>query len=145
MPKPCPPAPGDVIRYAYLWWDEHRRGAEEGRKERPALVLAIVAARPPGDDEVLIVPITHSAPRAQADAVALTTDAARALGLDGQEHWIVVSEANAFVWPGPDIRPVPSRRPTTFTYGAVPRGLLRRVVTAYLERAGRVRVARRTE
>jgi hypothetical protein len=31
-----------VIAYAYLWAREHRRGLEEGRKDRPC---AIVAAR----------------------------------------------------------------------------------------------------
>ncbi|MGZ8287394.1 MAG: hypothetical protein ACXW27_17495 [Allosphingosinicella sp.] len=28
------------------------------------------------------------------------------LGLDGERSWIVVTELNRFIWPGPDIRPV---------------------------------------
>lgn len=32
----------------------------------------------------------------------------------------VTTEANAFIWPGPDIRPVPGRTPTTMIYGRVP-------------------------
>ena len=34
------PRPGLVIRYAYLWADEHRRGAEEGLKDRPCAIVA---------------------------------------------------------------------------------------------------------
>ena len=34
-----PPKNGAVIRYAYLWRDEKRRGLDEGRKDRPAAVL----------------------------------------------------------------------------------------------------------
>jgi hypothetical protein len=33
LPKP---EPGLVIRYSYLWHDEHRQGREEGVKDRPA-------------------------------------------------------------------------------------------------------------
>lgn len=35
------PVPGLVIRYSYLWLEEHRQGREEGVKDRPcAIVLA---------------------------------------------------------------------------------------------------------
>jgi hypothetical protein len=37
------PAPetGQVIRYSYLWLNEHKRGREEGIKDRPcAIILA---------------------------------------------------------------------------------------------------------
>jgi hypothetical protein len=34
-----PPQPGEVIRYAYLWWHEARRGQEEGLKDRPCSVV----------------------------------------------------------------------------------------------------------
>ncbi len=70
-----------------------------------------------------------------------------ALGLDDAPHWIVVSEANEFSWPGPDVRPIPGRRPTTFVYGTVPPGLLRSVVNAYLEnrRRGRAKPVVRSE
>ena len=33
------PKPGEVIRYSYLWHDEHRAGQEEGRKDRPCAVV----------------------------------------------------------------------------------------------------------
>jgi hypothetical protein len=30
----------------------------------------------------------------------------RRLGLDDERSWIVLTESNRFVWPGPDVRPV---------------------------------------
>jgi hypothetical protein len=35
------PVPGLVIRYAYLWLDEHRQGLEEGVKDRPCAVILV--------------------------------------------------------------------------------------------------------
>jgi hypothetical protein len=56
----------------------------------------------------------------------------RRLGLDDIPCWIVTTECNAFVWPGPDVRPVPGRYPATTIYGDVSRALLQRVAKAYL-------------
>ncbi len=47
------PEPGSVIRYAYLWADEQRRGREEGRKDRPVLVLAVSVVQRENVDCVL--------------------------------------------------------------------------------------------
>jgi hypothetical protein len=33
------PEPGLVISYAYLWHHEHRGGQEEGRKDRPCMIV----------------------------------------------------------------------------------------------------------
>jgi hypothetical protein len=41
MPFPVPIA-GMVVRYAYLWRDEHQRGQEEGVKDRPCAILLAV-------------------------------------------------------------------------------------------------------
>ena len=41
------PVPGLVVRYSYLWLDEHRRGREEGVKDRPcAIVLGSASTIP---------------------------------------------------------------------------------------------------
>jgi len=37
------PVPGQVIRYGYLWDAEHRRGQEEGVKDRPCAVVMVVS------------------------------------------------------------------------------------------------------
>ena len=41
-----PALPGQVIRYAYLWWNEARVGREDATKDRPCgVVLTRVAKR----------------------------------------------------------------------------------------------------
>ena len=42
------------------------------------------------------------------------------LGLDNQRSWIVVTELNDFLWPGPDLRPIPGISPRRFDYGMLP-------------------------
>jgi len=34
--------------------------------------------------------------------------------------WIVVSETNDFLWPGPDLRAIPGISPSRFHYGMLP-------------------------
>lgn len=127
-----PPEVGMVIRYAYLWADERDRGNEEGRKDRPALVLAVAVVTDSGQTEVLVLAITHARPRRSSDAIPFPPHLKQAIGLDDEPAWIVTTEANAFVWPGPDIRPVGGKTPPTPVYGRVPASLLRDVASSYL-------------
>jgi hypothetical protein len=126
------PERGSVIRYAYLWAKEHRRGREEGRKDRPVLVLALSIVTHDATVEVLVLPMTHTPPAASSDAVAIPPEVKRSLRLDDERAWIVTTEGNAFVWPGPDIRPVPGSRPPNVTYGKVPDGLLQKIARSFL-------------
>ena len=126
------PERGSVIRYSYLWADENARGQEEGRKDRPALVLALSVSVSDRTTEVLVLAVTHTSPANPADAVVFPQDIKFRLGLDDAPSWIVTTEANAFVWPGPDIRPVPDRTPSTVIYGRVPDSLLMQVARSYL-------------
>lgn len=114
-----PPSPGLVIGYAYLWADEHRKGLEEGRKDRPC---AIVAARQviEGREVVTVVPVTHSPPSNPQDAVEIPPALKAHLGLDDMPSWIVVTETNDFLWPGPDLRPINRKTPDRFHYGMLP-------------------------
>jgi hypothetical protein len=114
-----PPKPGLVICYAYLWAREHNRGAEEGLKDRPC---AIVAARQiiEGQEVVTVVPITHTPPAEPADAVEIPSALNAHLGLDHMKSWIVVTETNDFLWPGPDLRPRRDAYPGRFDYGMLP-------------------------
>ncbi len=141
------PQRGSVIRYSYLWADENARGQEEGRKDRPALVLALSIKETEETTEVLVLAVTHTLPADAADAVPLPQDVKYRLGLDDAPSWIVTTEANSFIWPGPDIRPVPGRTPTTMIYGRVPEGLLRQVARSYLANRDkqRSRLVPRTE
>ena len=98
------PEPGLVIRYSYLWLREHQEGREEGTKDRPCAI--ILAAHGDTQDQVLVVPVTHSPPDdAAATSLELPQDVKRLLGLDGERSWVVLSESSLFRWPGPDLRP----------------------------------------
>ena len=111
------PKPGLVIRYRYLWADEAETGAEEGRKARPCVV--IVATRTVRNRvHVAAVPITHTAPSDSNQAIKLTRQTQRRLGLDDDQSWIITDELNEFGWPGPDLEP---REDTgQYEYGELP-------------------------
>jgi len=130
------PAPGLVLRYAYLWYDQHRRGQDEGSKDRPCVVVLSIASED-GETTVAVAPITHTAPRIAGEAVEIPDATRRRLGLDGERSWVVVSEVNRFRWPGPDVRPVHPSRPGAYDYGFLPPGLFLQV------RAGVVAAAKR--
>ena len=48
------------------------------------------------------------------------------LRLDDARSWVIVSEVNDFIWPGPDLRPVPDNA-SRFDYGLLPPGLFRQI------------------
>jgi len=110
------PAPGLVISYSYLWAAEHGEGAEEGIKNRPC-VLVTARQLIGGRVIVTVVPVTHSAPRDPADAIEIPAALKTHLGLDDLPSWIMVTETNDFLWPGPDLRPISVGR---FHYGFLP-------------------------
>jgi hypothetical protein len=76
---------------------------------------------------VTVAPVTHSPPRRAQDAVELPPDVKRRLRLDKERSWVVCTELNRFVWPGPDLRPVSRRRPGEFVYGTLPAAFMRQV------------------
>jgi mRNA-degrading endonuclease toxin of MazEF toxin-antitoxin module len=129
------PFPGLVIHYSYLWHDEHRRGLEEGVKDRPCVIVSASPA-PATDILVNLVPITHRAPGDAADAVELSLPIKRHLGMDDDRSWIMVTEVNRFRWPGPDLRPIPGKATGNFTYGVVPPKLLAKIKAGILDAAG---------
>lgn len=115
------PAPrvGQIIRYAYLWKREADAGLEEGQKDRPAVI--VVAQRREGSDiRVVVVPITHTPPSDPNDALEIPRATCRRVGLDSERQWIVVSELNSFLWPGPDLRPLPGEGPASVIMGLLP-------------------------
>lgn len=55
------PKVGWLLNYSYLWADDHRRGDEEGVKNRPCAL--VTATRREGNRIVaIVVPVTHSPP-----------------------------------------------------------------------------------
>jgi len=81
---------------------------------------------------VTVVPVTHSPPGNTTDAIEIPAETKRRLGLDDERSWIVVSEANVFGWPGPDIRPSVLGRFETAAYGLLPANLFRDVRERFL-------------
>lgn len=64
------PAPGLVIGYAYLWRNEALKGLEEGRKDRPRVIVLSVR-KAEGRTLVTVAPITHTPPERPELAVPL--------------------------------------------------------------------------
>lgn len=110
------PEVGLVIRHAYLWWDEARAGREEGVKDRPCVIVH-VRSNEHRDIEVFIAPVTHTPPVRSERALELATATKSRLGLDDIRSWIITTEVNRFIWPGPDLRPAPDGRDC---YGLLP-------------------------
>lgn len=73
-----------------------------------------------GDREVWVLSITHSPPTNPADAIEVPPTTKSRLELDFERSWIVITEANEFIWPGPGLRPIPGRDTSTIVHGALP-------------------------
>ena len=141
------PVPGLVIRYSYLWWREYERGQEEGVKDRPCAVIMVVADDQ-GNKVVTVLPVTHTPPSGIALAVEIPYATKQRLGLDAEQSWVVLTEANRFVWPGPDLRiKEPGGDPESMAYGLLPRALFKRITDKFVEavEARLAHVIRRTQ
>lgn len=134
------PAPGLVIRYAYFWSEEHHRGHEEGLNDRPCAVI-LVTADEDGDRIVTVLPVTHSPPANPALAVEIPQATKRRLRLDDARSWVILSEANRFVWPGPDLRFAQVGDLASVAYGELP-GALFNEIKAKLVQALTARLVR---
>ena len=113
------PQLGLVVSYAYLWHREHRAGREEGRKDRPCVIVLSLQNASDGSTIVRVVPVTHSPPNNLQAALDLPLAVKRHLGLDDEPAWVILDEVNEFTWPGFDLRPVSGAR-NTFAYGFLP-------------------------
>lgn len=142
LPKPVS---GLVIRYSYLWQSEHARGREEGVKDRPCAVI-LVAQSEAGDDVVTVLPIIHTPPNNPALALEIPQLTKKRLGLDSERSWVVLTEANRFIWPGPDLRPVGADLDTV-AYGHLPEAFFNHVRDRFVAiiRAGQAKAVGRTE
>ena len=127
------PEPGLVIRYAYLWRREADQGRDEAFKDRPCAIVAAVQTEPDGQ-RVYVLPITHSPPQSPDEGIELPRQTKLRLDLDGERSWIIVSEANRFSWPGPDLRFLPGEGPKSAAYGFLPPGLFRIIRDRFVAR-----------
>ena len=143
--RPVLPAVGDVIRYAYLWSHESGAGREEGTKDRPAAIVALLRGDD-GRDEAVVFPITSSPPPDATAGVEIPAATRDRLGLQDGPCWVIVTEVNIFVWPGPDLRR-PENANDGFVYGSLPHALMLRIKQSFAawRARGRVRAIRRSE
>jgi hypothetical protein len=131
------PIPGLVIRYSYLWRSELLQGRDEGVKDRPCAIILVMESVD-GGQIVTVLPITHSQPVDETLALEIPITVKRRLGLDGERSWIMFGEANRFLWPGPDLRPLPGQDISTVGYGILPPKLFE-VLKQRLLKAAQVR------
>lgn len=120
------PEPGLVIRYSFLWREQADRGQDEGEKDRPCAIV-VTAQDDQGDTVVIVLPVTHTPPVVPDLAVEIPATTKARLGLDDQPSWIIVNEANRFIWPGPDLRPRVPGDTSSVAYGLLPAGLFTQV------------------
>lgn len=147
MPLPKP-RPALVIRYSYLWEAEQLRGKEEGVKDRPCAII-LTTKDHEGSEIVTVLPITHTPPSGLQAGLAVEIPHAtkRRLGLDDSRSWIVLTEANRFTWPGPDLGVGATADASGVVYGILPETLFELVRTAFLAaiKTHRAKVVPRTE
>lgn len=125
------PEIGHVIKYSYLWWNEHRKGIKEGLKVRPC---GVVMNRKVGEEQVVlyVLPITHTPPGKSEHGIEIPAATKKRLGLDEERSWIITTEYNKFKWPGYDIRKIPSGR---YSYGILPEKLMRNAIESVKDHA----------
>jgi hypothetical protein len=140
------PVPGLVIRYSYLWAEEYGSGREEGSKDRPCAII-LVSTDDHGERVVTVLPVTHAPPSDPTLAVEIPTATKRRLGLDEAQSWVVLSEANRFAWPGPDLRPALRGDAASLAHGQLPYALFETIRQKFLTaiRARRAGIVPRTE
>lgn len=119
------PQPGLVISYTYLWHHESEKGRDEGRKDRPCVII-LAAEQEDAGVRVTVVPVTHTPPADPAQALELPPRVKQHLGLDDRPSWVVLSEGNRFLWPGYDLKPIRGAK-NRFHYGFLPPGLFDRI------------------
>jgi hypothetical protein len=118
------PEIGLVIRHGYLWWNEARAGREQGVKDRPCVVIHL-SENEHHETEVYISPITHTPPETPERALEIPTATKSRLRLDSPASWIITTELNRFIWPGPDLRTVPGGG---LAYGLLPAAMVRDLI-----------------
>jgi hypothetical protein len=140
------PVSGLVIRYSFLWKDEYQRGQDEGVKDRPCAVI-LVTVNEEGERVVTVLPITHTPRSDPTLAVEIPATVKRRLKLDDERSWVVLSEANRFIWPGPDLRPARPGDLASVSYGPLPFALFEEIRIKFIGaiKARRASVVPRSE
>ena len=124
--------------------DEHRAGLEEGRKDRPSVIVLSITRESDDATIVTVLPITHAAPDDPKAAIEIPLPVKKHLGLDDARSWIVTAEGNEFVWPGYDLRKAP--KTDSYEFGFLPPRLFNQVRDGFVafHKAGQTKTTSRT-
>src|SRR5665213_3266799 len=106
--RPRPPQRGDVIEFSFLWSHERDAGLLDSPKTRRCVIVALLD----GGARVVVAPITGTEP-SHDNKIELRGGA---LALQ-RTSWIVASELNNAIWPGPDLRPATNPDGAWWRYG----------------------------
>ena len=129
LPKPlC----GLVINYSYLRANEAAKGYEDGRKNRPVTVVMSINVEGSNTSRVYVLPITHSPPINDDEALEIPAAVCISCGLDASPSWVVLSEFNEFIWPGTDLNIIPNKTPRTIAYGFMTAGFFNTIRDKWL-------------
>ena len=115
-------------------------------KDRPCAVILVTTCEN-NERVVTVLPISDAPPADPKLAVEIPTLVKRRLKLDDERSWVVLTEANRFIWPGPDLRPSRPRDAASVGYGPLPFALFEEIRTKFIAaiRAKRTSVVARSE
>lgn len=129
MPLPSP-EPGMVLRYDYLWSREAIQGRQQG-KDRPTCLVAASDSRV-NPSYVVLLPITHSPPTGDTVGIEIPAKVKKAIGLDDEPSWVIVSDYNIDEWPNAGIGQIPGK-PGIYSYSFFPPSLFATVKGKFAE------------
>lgn len=129
MPLPSP-EPGMVLRYDYLWSREAIQGRQQG-KDRPTCLVA-ASDNSINPSYVVLLPITHSPPTRATVGIEIPARVKKAIGLDDEPSWVIVSDYNIDEWPNAGLSQIPDQ-PGVYCYGFLPPSLFRKVKTRFAD------------
>jgi hypothetical protein len=138
------PVPGLVVRYSYLWNQEYRQGRRMRDWENEDTNLATRVRADHTDDRAGAILFTFVTPSDMEFAVEIPAKVKERLALGQEQSWVVLSEWNEFIWPGPDLRLVHGAE-FSVAYGVLPPSFFSRLrdrFVALAEAGGAKRVVR---
>ncbi len=95
---------------------------------------------------VTVLPVTHTPPNDLTTALEIPRPTKARLGLEHERSWIVLTEANRFIWPGPELRPARLGDASSVASGYLPARFYELLKKRFLEiTAKRGRIVGRTE
>ncbi len=87
---------------------------------------------------VTVAAITHTEPENPDTAIEIPLKVKEHLSLDSERSWIVCSEVNRFIWPGPDLRRIPNHEDISYSYGVLPPKLLKKTTQTLLKTLAKI-------